>query len=125
MAKTANNPRMTFARPAKSDPKSCASKQYHQPPKETEAGLPTIEDMQAYSTSSNGAESDHSGKATSLGMSESEQEEYSTPEADKAADIEDVQHTDDNTTKHTPDKTQSPISSPKRQQDRRRARFLT
>ncbi|KAK3253988.1 hypothetical protein CYMTET_36783 [Cymbomonas tetramitiformis] len=109
MAKTANKPRMTCARPAKSDPKSCASKQYHQPSKATEAGLPTIEDMQAYNTSSDGAESDQSGKATSLGMSESEQEEYSTPEADKAVDMEDVQHTDDNITKHTPDKTQSPI----------------
>ncbi|KAK3260105.1 hypothetical protein CYMTET_30921 [Cymbomonas tetramitiformis] len=125
MAKTANKPRMTCARQAKSDHKIGASKQHHQPPEEAAIGLPPIENMEDYGTSSNGSESDHSTKATPLGMSvsESEPEEYSTPEADKATGMEDVQHAEDIATEHTPDKKQNSNSPPKRQQDRRRVHF--
>ncbi|KAK3275772.1 hypothetical protein CYMTET_16114 [Cymbomonas tetramitiformis] len=119
MAKTANKPRMTCARPSKSDHKTSASEQHRQTPGEAATGLPTIESMQAYDASSDGSESDQSVKITPLGMSESEQEEYSTPEADKATGMEDVQQTEDITTEHTPDKRHHSNSPPKRQQDRK------
>ncbi|KAK3232751.1 hypothetical protein CYMTET_56913 [Cymbomonas tetramitiformis] len=77
--------------------------------------------MQDYDASSDGSESDHSIKITPLGMSvsESEQEEYSTLEADKATSMEDVQQTEDISTEHTPDKRHHSYSPPKRQQDGR------
>ncbi|KAK3282060.1 hypothetical protein CYMTET_10188 [Cymbomonas tetramitiformis] len=112
---------MTCARQAKSDHKIGASKQHHQPLEEAATGLPPIENMEDYGTSSDGSESDHSTKVTPLGMSasESEQEEYSTPEADKATSMEDVQHAENISAEHTPDKKQHSNSPPKRQQDRR------
>ncbi|KAK3288066.1 hypothetical protein CYMTET_4446 [Cymbomonas tetramitiformis] len=66
MAKTANKPRMTCARPSKSDHKTSASEQHRQTPGEAAAGLPTIESMQACDASSDGSESDHSVKITPL-----------------------------------------------------------
>ncbi|KAK3289145.1 hypothetical protein CYMTET_3416 [Cymbomonas tetramitiformis] len=115
MAKTANKPRMTCARQAKSDHKIGASKQHHQPLEEAATGLPPIENMEDYGTSSDGSESDHSTKVTPLGMSvsESEQEEYSTPEADKAVDMEAESEEDANITEDSGDaqKTYKPPNS--------------
>ncbi|KAK3233314.1 hypothetical protein CYMTET_56381 [Cymbomonas tetramitiformis] len=123
MAKTANKPRMTCAKPPKSDRKTGASEQHRQTPGEAAAGLPTIESMQAYDASSDGSgsESDHSDKITPLGLSESmsELEEFSTPEADRATSMEDIQQEEDATTERTPDKTHHYESPPKRQQDRK------
>ncbi|KAK3266347.1 hypothetical protein CYMTET_25024 [Cymbomonas tetramitiformis] len=123
MAKTANKPRMTCAGPSKSDRKTSASEQHRRTQGEATAGLPAIENMQAYDLSSDGSgsESNQSDKITPLGLSESmsEREEFSTPEADRATGMEDIQQEEDATTERTPDKTHQYESPPKRQKDKK------
>ncbi|KAK3251861.1 hypothetical protein CYMTET_32860 [Cymbomonas tetramitiformis] len=81
--------------------------------------------MQAYDLSLDGSDSDsesnRSEKITPLGLSEtmsSEQEEFATPEADRATGMEGIQREEDATSKRT-DKTHPQDSPPKRQKDKK------
>ncbi|KAK3248539.1 hypothetical protein CYMTET_42000 [Cymbomonas tetramitiformis] len=81
--------------------------------------------MQAYDLCLDGSESDsesnRSQKITPLGLSEtisSEQEEFATPEADRATGMEGVQREEDATSKRT-DKAHPQDTPPKRQRDKK------
>ncbi|KAK3285809.1 hypothetical protein CYMTET_6599 [Cymbomonas tetramitiformis] len=125
MAKTANKPRMTCAGSSKSNQKTSTSEQHRRPQGDATADFPVIENMQAYDLSFDGSDSDsesnHSEKITPLGLSEtisSEQEEFATPEVDRATGMEGIQREEDATSNRT-DKTHPQDSPPKRQKDKK------